>query len=115
MRLEAHGEEFKLVPLYKINALCMLMTRKAKGYFDFWEADHDPTKAAKKYEELLSKVKDYARGCKFDSSANEKIQQGGDLMYKGAVGGWNQEDYDQDGAHAMGFKGKGKGKGGAGK
>ncbi len=60
-RLEAHGEEFKLAPLYKINALRMLMMGKAKEYFDLWEADHDPTNAAKTYEELLNKVKEYAR------------------------------------------------------
>ncbi len=42
-RLEAHGEEFKLAPLYKINALRMLTTGKAKEYFDFWGADRDPT------------------------------------------------------------------------
>jgi hypothetical protein len=33
-RLEAHGEEFKLPPLCKINALKMLMTGKAKKYLD---------------------------------------------------------------------------------
>ena len=33
-RLEAHGEEFKLAPLFKISALRMLMTGKAKEYFD---------------------------------------------------------------------------------
>ncbi len=60
-RLEAHGEEFKLAPLYKINALRMLITGRAQEYFDFWEADHDPTNAAKTYEELLNKGKDFAR------------------------------------------------------
>ncbi len=28
-RLEAHGEEFRLAPLYKINALSMLLRGKA--------------------------------------------------------------------------------------
>ncbi len=33
-RLEAHGGEFKLATLFKINALRMLMTGKAKEYLD---------------------------------------------------------------------------------
>ncbi len=79
--------------------------------FDFWEADHDPTNAAKTSEELLKKVKHYADRRKVDSSAKEKIQQRGDLMDVGSVGGWDCEnyDYDQDGVYAIGFKGKGKG------
>ena len=31
-RLEAHGEEFKLAPVFKISALRLLMTGKAKEY-----------------------------------------------------------------------------------
>ncbi len=58
-RLEAHGEEFKSAPLFKINALRMFMTGIAEEYFDLREADHDPTYAKKTYDELL--VKDYAR------------------------------------------------------
>ena len=57
-RLEAHGDEYKLAPVFKINALRMLMTGKAKEYFDLWEADRDPTDAAKTYNELLGKVTD---------------------------------------------------------
>ena len=33
-RLEARGEEYKLAPVFKINALSMLMINKARGYFD---------------------------------------------------------------------------------
>ncbi len=40
-----HGEDFKLAPRFKNNALRIFMTDKAKGYFDLWEADHDPTNA----------------------------------------------------------------------
>ncbi len=58
-RLEAHGDEFKSAPVFKINALCMLMTRKAREYFDIWEADRDTTDQAKACDELLSKVKNY--------------------------------------------------------
>ncbi len=50
-----------------------------------------------------------------DATANKSMQQGGDPMDMGAVGGWIWEDYDQDGVYAIGFKGKGKGKGGNGK
>ena len=46
-RLEAHGGEYILAPVFKINALRMLMISKAKEYFDLWEADRDPTDAAK--------------------------------------------------------------------
>ena len=46
-RLEAHGDEYKLAPVFKINALRMLMTGKAKEYFDIWEADRDPTDSGK--------------------------------------------------------------------
>ncbi len=93
----------------------MLTIGKAKEYFDLWEAERDPTDAAKTYEELLNRVKDYARRCKLDSPAKEKMQRGGDPMDVGAVGGWSWEDYDQDGVCAIGLQGNGKGKGGTGK
>jgi hypothetical protein len=79
-RLEAHGEEYKLAPVFKINTLRMLMIGQAKEYFHFWEADRDPTDAAKTYEGLSNKVKDYARRRKLDSTAKEKVQHGGDPM-----------------------------------
>jgi hypothetical protein len=60
-RLEAHGEEYKLASACTINALRMRMIGKAKGYFDLWEADRDPTDAAKTYEDLLNRVKDDSR------------------------------------------------------
>ena len=72
--LEAHGDEFKWAPVFKINALRMLMTGKVKEYFDIWEA---------------SEVKDYARRRKLDSSGMEKLQHGGDPMDVGVVGGWS--------------------------
>ncbi len=40
-RLEAHGDEFKLPPAFKINALRMPMAGEAKQYFELWEADRD--------------------------------------------------------------------------
>ncbi len=33
-RLEVHGDEYKFSPVFKINALRMLMTGKPKEYFD---------------------------------------------------------------------------------
>ncbi len=46
MMFQAHEEECKLAPLFKINALRMLMTGKAKEYSVLWEADRDTTDAA---------------------------------------------------------------------
>ncbi len=102
-RLEAHGEESKLVPLFKVNALRMLMTGNAKEYFDLWEADHDPTDAKKTYEKLLNKVRDCVRKRKLDTNAKERMQQGGGHMDVGVVGICDYEnyDYDQDGAYAV--------------
>ncbi len=59
-RLEAHGDEFKLATVLKMNALRTLMIRKSKEYFDLWEADKDHTDPSKSYEELLAKVKGYS-------------------------------------------------------
>ncbi len=73
-RLEAHGEEFKLAPAFKINALCMHVAGKVKEYLEIWETDRDTTDIAKSNEELLSKVEAYARRRKLDSSAKEKLQ-----------------------------------------
>ncbi len=55
----------------------LTMAGKAKEHFDIWEADRDTTEAAKSCEDLLSKVKDYARRPKLDSSSKEKLQRGG--------------------------------------
>jgi hypothetical protein len=76
-KLEAHREEFKLAPIFEINAFRMLMTGNAEEYFERWEADRDTTDAAKSYGELLGKVEDYPRTRKVDSSAKEKMQLGG--------------------------------------
>ncbi len=58
-KLEAHGDEFKLAPVFKINVSRMLMSSKAKEYFGIREAGRDAIQAAKSYKELLSKVKDH--------------------------------------------------------
>jgi hypothetical protein len=67
-RLEAHGDEYKLAPVFEINALRMLMAGKAKEYCDLWEGDRDTTDAAKSYEELLNNAKDYARRRKLENA-----------------------------------------------
>ncbi len=79
------------------------MTGKVKEYLDLWEADGDPTNAAKIDQELLNTVKDYVRRRKLGSSAKVKTQQGRDPIEVGAVGGWDYEtyDYDQDGVNAI--------------
>ncbi len=46
-RLEAHGDEDKLAPVFTINASRMIMTGRAKDIFEIWEADRDETYAAK--------------------------------------------------------------------
>ena len=60
-RLEAHGDEFRLAPVFKINAHRMFTAGKAKEFFDLWESDRDTTDQAKSYDELLTKVKGYSR------------------------------------------------------
>ena len=113
-RLEAHGDECKLAAVFKINALRMLTTGKAREYFDLWEGDRGQD-AAVAYEELLGKIKDYSRRIKLDHSVKKNMQQGGDPMDVGVAGGWGWEDYDQVGVYVIGIKGKGKGKGKGGK
>ncbi len=58
---------------------------------------------------------DYGRRSKLDTAAKERMQQGGDPMGVGAVGGWSWEDYEQNAVYVIGFKGTCKGKRGKGK
>ncbi len=74
-----------MAPVFKINAMRMLMTGKAKQYFDLWEGDRDTTDAAKSYVELLSKVKDDARRRKLDNAVQRNTQHGIDPVDVGAV------------------------------
>ncbi len=85
-RLEAHGHEYKLVPVFRINALRMLTTGKAREYFDLWEGDRGQD-AAVAYEGLLSKIRDYSRRIKLDHAVKKNMQQGGDPMDVGMVQG----------------------------
>jgi hypothetical protein len=69
--VEANGEEFQLAPVYKINAVRMLMMGKANMYFDIWEADSNIIDAAKSYEELLAKVRDSVTRRKLDTTSHK--------------------------------------------
>ncbi len=80
-RLGSHGAEFKFAPVFKI-----------KKYFDLWEANKDHTDPNRSYEELLAKVEDHSRKKKLGSSAQERMQHGGDPMNAGVVGGWSWYD-----------------------
>ncbi len=62
--------------VFKVSALRMLMVGKAKEYFDLWEGGRDTTDAAKSYEELLNKVKGYARRRKLDTTAQKNTLRG---------------------------------------
>ncbi len=78
------------------------MAGMAKLFLDLWEADRETTDQTKSRKELLTKVKDYSRRRKLDSSVKVKKQRGGDPVDAGAEGGWSWgEDagggYDQGG------------------
>ncbi len=66
-RLEADGDELKLAPIFKISALRMLTTGKAKEHFDLWELDRDTADPAKAYQQLLGKVQNYSRRSQMDN------------------------------------------------
>ncbi len=51
MRLTARGTIWP--PVFKINALHMLMIGEATEYFDLWEADRDPNDTAKTLREAV--------------------------------------------------------------
>ncbi len=104
-RLEAHGDEYKLEPVFKINTLKMLMTSKAKEYFDLGEGYRDTTDAAKSYEELLNMDKDYARRRKLNTTAQKNVQHGGDPMDVGAVYGYWDGNRDEEEIDTVGYDG----------
>ena len=115
-RLESHGEEYKLAAVFKINALMMLTTGKAREYFDLWEADSGKADAAKSYTALLNKLKDFARRKKLGSNVQRNMQQGSDPVDVGTVGeNWDNGPvyYGEDAGIDAVAKGEGK-KGGKG-
>ncbi len=56
-RLEAHGDEFKQAPVFKINTLRTLVIGKSKEYFDLWEADKDRKDPSKVVRGLVDQGK----------------------------------------------------------
>ncbi len=92
------------------------MTGEAEESFDLWEVDRFNTDPAKSYEELMTKGKNCSRRRKFDSSAKEKMQCGGDAVDVGAAGRWSWNDdtgngCDQgDGVYALASKARVKAK-----
>ncbi len=88
-RLVAHDEDFEFAPAFKINAMRRHMTGKDEEYFDIWVADRGTTDAAKSYEKLLSKVRDYAIRRGLDRAVIEKMQHGVDPVDVGTTRGWS--------------------------
>jgi hypothetical protein len=87
-RLEAHGSKYALAAVFKVTALRCLMVGKAKEYFELWESEHEADEAGG-FEDILNKVKDYARKKKLYSSvSNSKDDM--DLRRVGEE--WSEED-----------------------
>ena len=109
-RLEAHGNTFKMGPVFKMNALKSLMVGKSKEYFELWEVEknvmYDEESMNDFFDQVLSKVKDYARRKKLDGAVKSNVQQGHDPMDIGHVGNepehWHSQSID-----LVGGKGKG--------
>ena len=108
-RLEAHGPSFKMGPVFKMNALKSLMVGKSKEYFELWETEkhvaYDETSMNDFFDEVLAKVKDYARRKKLDSAVKTKVQQGHDPMDIGQVDYW-ANDRDDNEVNVVGGKGR---------
>ena len=76
-RLMGYGEKYKLPPVYKIVALRTLTIGKTRDHFDQWEAEDKGVDEDATFENLVNKVKDYAR--------KKKIDGRGSAMEVGAV------------------------------
>ena len=72
-----YGEKYKLPPVHKIVALRTLTIDKTRDHFDQWEAEDKGVDEDATFENLLNKVKDYAR--------KKKIDGRGSAMEVGAV------------------------------
>ena len=102
-RLEMHGNDFKMPPVYKMNALKALMVGRSKDFFEIWETEGNATYDEDFFKEVLAKAKDYARRKKLDSAVKQNVQKGSDPMDIGYTG------YDSDDQHIQAVGGKGKG------
>jgi len=65
-RLTVCGESTNSPPVYKIVALRSLTIGKARDHFDHWEDEDTSLNEDEQFENLLNKVKDYARKKKLD-------------------------------------------------
>ena len=120
-KLESHGSQFGLAPLYKVIALKKLMVGRAKEHFDLWEAEHKQD-ADCGFAKILDKIRDYSCNAKLESSAFDK-QNNDDAMDTGNVRRQMEKDKDiKDNKEAENnkwwdesinaiAKGKGKGRG----
>ena len=102
-RLETHGQDFKMPPVYKMNALKSLMVGRSKDFFEIWETEGNATYDEDFFREVLAKAKDYARRKKLDSAVKQNVQKGSDPMDIGYAG----SDFDEQYVQAVGGKGKG--------
>ncbi len=93
--LEAHGEEFKLAPLFKINSLRTLMTGKAKSTSIVGKRIATPPMRRRHTRSSSTKPR-IMRGVGYNNK-ERLMQQGGDPMDVGTVGGRIWENYKQDG------------------
>ena len=103
-RLEAHGDDYKMAPVFKINALKSLMVGRGKDLFEVWETAENAAHDEDFFQEVLAKAEDYARKKKLDNSAKQNMQKGSDSMDIGYTG---YDFDDEQHIHAVGGKGKG--------
>ena len=117
-KLDSHGSDYRLAPMYKVIAFNKLLVGRAKEHFDLWEAEH-------KHESdcgittILCKIRYYSINANLESSASEKKND--DDMDTGSINK-NKEAEDnnikeendntwwEEHMNAI-AKGKGKGKG----
>ena len=117
-KLESHGSQFGLAPLYKVIALKKLMVGRAKEHFDLWEAEHKQEPDCG-FAKILDKVRDYSRKAKLESSATDKKNSEDDVEMnsirkqkeKIAKEKETEEKWWEEYINAI-SKGKGKGKSG---
>ena len=104
-RLETHGNDYKMAPIFKVNALKFLMVGRSKDFFEIWETEGGSAHDEDFFKDLLCKAKDYARRKKLDSSVRTNIQKGNDPMDIDRVG----HDFYSDDWHVQAVGGKGRG------
>jgi hypothetical protein len=114
-RLTGYGEKYKLPPVYKIVALRSLTIGKARDHFDQWEAEDTSADEDVQFENLLNKVKDYARNNKLDGKGSAMkvggVEKDDDSTWGSSLGGTTQMPPEVESWINAMSKGKGKSKG----